>query len=77
MEKMKSFEMGRFNALLKNTLGTGTPAGAAATTAATAGTPPPAPPFQVNKTLIKDGQWYVSDPSGKFYQYDGTKWVPL
>ena len=73
LQKMNSFEMGRFKALLENA---GLKPEATTGTSLT-GSPPPAPPFQVNKTYLKDGQWYVSDPAGKFYQYDGTKWVPL
>lgn len=77
MQKMEAFQKGAFDStlatLLQNT------AGGAPTTepSATPGSPPPAPPFQVNKTYFKDGQWYVSDPSGKFFQFDGTKWAPL
>lgn len=78
MEKVQGFDAGGFNAVLQNYLGTGTPLTPKAESAgAGTGTVPPKPPFEVDKAYNKDGQWYVKDKAGKFYQFDGSRWAPL
>lgn len=78
MEKIRGFDEGGFNAVLKNYLGTGTSITPSTSDGgSSSGGTPPKPPFEVDKTYQKDGQWYVKDKAGKFFQFDGSKWTPL
>lgn len=80
MEKMKWFQEGRFAAIRKTILGAPPDAAetaAAALPASGMSTAPPAPSFNVAKTYLKDGRWYVQDDKGQFYQYDGKTWQTL
>jgi hypothetical protein len=76
MEKIQGFDAGGFNAILQNYLGAGKPI-APSGGGATSGGTPPKPSFDVDKTYQKDGRWYVKDKAGKFYQFDGSQWIPL
>src|SRR5216683_83335 len=71
MEKMQAFQRGAFDSTLQAILGGGaapTDAGARETAGMPSTSPPPKPDFEVAKTYQKDGQWYVQDPKGQFYQ---------